>query len=161
MVAAGPPVTVLPDAIDKGLNLASLGCAASLVGAGERMLAIAIEHAGQRRQFGRVIGEYQALKHALADVRVALDFARPLVHGAARALESASTTASRDVSAAKVAATEAALLASRTSLQVHGAIGYTLEYDLSIWIVRTRALAGAWGTASYHRARVLEHLMRS
>lgn len=161
-IEADGPATVLDDnAVQRGLDLASLACAALLVGAGERMLGEAVTYVGQRKQFGRVIGEYQAIKHALADVRVALDFARPLVHGAARALEAGDDDAPRDVSAAKVAATDAAHLASRTALQVHGAIGFTLEHDLSIWILRTRALAGAWGTTSYHRARVLDHLTRS
>jgi alkylation response protein AidB-like acyl-CoA dehydrogenase len=125
------------------------------------MLATAVEYVGARRQFGRVIGEYQAIKHALADVRVALDFARPLVHGAARELSSGSTSASRDVSAAKVLASAAAGRAARTALQVHGAIGYTLECDLSIWILKARALVGAWGTPADHRARVLDSLTRS
>lgn len=159
--ADGPSVPLARASVTHGLDLATLACSASLVGAGERMLREAVTYVGQRRQFGRAIGEYQALKHTLADVRVALDFARPLVYGAAHELEGGSDLASRDVSAAKVAATDAAHLASRTALQVHGAIGYTLEYDLSIWILRTRALAGAWGTTSHHRARVLDHLMRS
>jgi len=155
-------ISVLDEqAIQLGLDNAALACAATLVGAGERMLATSIDYVGARRQFGRVIGEYQAIKHALADVRVALDFARPLVHGAARELSSGSTSASRDVSAAKVLASAAADRAARTALQVHGAIGYTLECDLSIWILKTRALVGAWGTPAAHRARVLDSLTRS
>ena len=86
----------------------------------------------QRKQFGREIGSYQAIKHALADVRIALDFARPLVYGAALGEISPS--------AAKVGGGDAAYLASRTGLQVHGAIGYTAEFDLSIWLTKIRAL---------------------
>ena len=112
-----------------------------------------MEYAKQRRQFGREIGSYQAVKHALADVRIALDFARPLVLGAA-----VLGAGARDVSAAKVAAGDAAHLASRVALQVHGAIGYTREYDLFLWITKVRALVGTWGTPSFHRARVLEAL---
>jgi len=63
------------------------------------------------------------------------------------------------VSAAKVAAADAAYLASRVGLQVHGAIGYTAEFDLSLWLTRIRALVTAWGTPAYHRARVLEHVV--
>ncbi|KRF10415.1 acyl-CoA dehydrogenase family protein [Nocardioides sp. Soil796] len=159
--ADGPREILAVDAVARGLELATLACSASLVGTGERLLRDSVTYVGQRRQFGRVIGEYQAIKHALADVRVALDFARPLVHGAARGLESGDDGATRDVSAAKVAATDAAHLAARTALQVHGAIGYTMEHDLSIWILRARALAGAWGSTSHHRGRVLDHLMRS
>jgi len=91
-------------------------------------------------------------------VRIALDFARPLVHGAALSISTGSTTASRDVSAAKVSAGDAAYLASRVALQVHGAIGYTAEFDLGLWINRVRALVGAWGGAAHHRSRIADSL---
>jgi len=81
-----------------------------------------------------------------------------LLLGAALSCADASPTRSRDVSAAKVACTDAAYRAARTSLQVHGAIGYTAEYDLSLWLTKVRALASAWGTQSVHRARVLAAL---
>jgi len=161
-VTAGESIgTVDAAARERALDLASLACAAALVGAGERMLTETVTYLGQRRQFGRVIGEYQALKHAAADVRVALDFARPLLLGAASELALDAPESGRAVSAAKVAATDAALLAARSGLQLHGAIGYTLECDLSVWFLRARALAGCWGTPAAHRARVLESLMRS
>lgn len=143
-------------AVGRALDTAALACAAQLLGAGERLLEDAVRYAKQRKQFGRVIGEYQALKHALADVRVALDFARPLVYVAALSLRAGSTVAPRDVSAAKVAAGDAAYAAARTALQVHGAIGYTAEYDLGLWITKVRALVSAWGTPSFHRERVLQ-----
>ena len=143
----------------KAVDTALLACAAQLLGAGERLLEEAVGYAKQRKQFGRVIGEYQALKHALADVRVALDFARPLVYVAALSLGSGSKDAARDVSAAKVAAADAAYAAARTALQVHGAIGYTAEHDLGLWITKVRALVTAWGTPAFHRARVLQALL--
>jgi alkylation response protein AidB-like acyl-CoA dehydrogenase len=136
-------------------ELAALATAAQMLGLGERVLADTVTYAKQRRQFGREIGSYQAIKHQLADVRIALDFARPLVHGAA--LE----PTPRAVSAAKVMCTDAAYLASRTGLQVHGAIGYTQEFDLSIWITKIRALVTAWGTPAYHRARILDSLLEA
>ncbi len=135
------------DAVDRAV----LACAAQLVGAGERVLADSVTYVKQRKQFGREIGSYQAIKHQLADVRIALDFARPLVFGAA--------LGEVPVSAAKVYAADAAYLAARTGLQVHGAIGYTAEFDLSLWLNRIRALVTAWGTPAYHRGRVLEHLV--
>jgi acyl-CoA dehydrogenase-like protein len=131
-------------------DLAALATSAQLLGAGERLLADSVTYVKQRKQFGREIGSYQAIKHALADVRIALDFARPLVFAAA--LDEVS------VSAAKVACSDAAYLASRTGLQVHGAIGYTQEFDLSIWVTKVRALVGAWGTPSWHRKRLLQEL---
>lgn len=137
--------------LDAAFDLAVLATSAQLLGAGERILADAVTYVKQRRQFGREIGSYQAIKHALADVRIALDFARPLVLGAALGEVSAS--------AAKVATADAAYLASRTGLQVHGAIGYTAELDLSIWITKVRALVTAWGTPAHHRAAVLRELV--
>jgi alkylation response protein AidB-like acyl-CoA dehydrogenase len=153
-VTAAGPGTHLPASSTHGnaFDVAALACAAQLVGAGERVLADSVTYAKQRRQFGREIGSYQAIKHQLADVRIALDFARPLVLGAALGEVPAS--------AAKVAAADAAYLASRTGLQVHGAIGYTAEFDLSLWLTRIRALVTAWGTPAYHRGRVLDLLTR-
>ena len=138
---------------DEGaIDLAVLACSAELLGCGERLLADSVEYVQQRKQYGRTIGSYQAIKHQLADVRISLDFARPLVHGAALSLQP------RDVSGAKVAAGDAAYLASRVALQVHGAIGYTAEFDLGLWINRVRALVGAWGSSSYHRGRIADAL---
>lgn len=154
---SGDRSTVEPagTSLDTAFDLAVLATSAQLLGLGEHLLDESVAYVKQRRQFGREIGSYQVIKHALADVRIALDFARPLLHGAALAPDA---TRARDVSAAKVACGDAAYLASRTALQVHGAIGYTRELDLSLWILRTRALVSAWGTPSYHRARVLEAL---
>jgi alkylation response protein AidB-like acyl-CoA dehydrogenase len=151
----GAPATVskpldprLADAFDHAV----LACSAELLGCGERLLADSVDYVKQRTQYGRQIGSYQAIKHTLADVRIALDFARPLVHGAAISLSP------RDVSAAKVAAGDAAYLASRVALQVHGAIGYTAEFDLGLWINRVRALVGAWGGSAHHRGRIADSL---
>jgi alkylation response protein AidB-like acyl-CoA dehydrogenase len=147
---------VPPTVVASALEHAALACSALLLGLGERLLAAAVGYARQRVQFGRPIGEHQALKHALADVRVALDFTRPLLFGGALSLEASTAQVSRDVSAAKLAANESATLAARTALQVHGAIGYTAQHDLGLALTKVRALAGAWGTSSLHRARVLE-----
>lgn len=141
-------VTGADDIDAQAVDRAVLACAAQLLGAGERVLADSVTYVKQRKQFGREIGSYQAIKHQLADVRIALDFARPLILGAA--------LGDVPVSAAKVYAGDAAYLAARTGLQVHGAIGYTAEFDLSLWLNRIRALVTAWGTPAFHRARVLE-----
>lgn len=142
--------------LGRAFDTAVLATAAQLLGAGERILADSVSYVKQRKQFGREIGSYQAIKHQLADVRIALDFARPLIHGAALAEP---RTFRRDVSSAKLASAEAAYLAARVGLQVHGAIGYTLEFDLSLWITKVRALVAAWGTTAFHRDRVLAALV--
>lgn len=138
--------------IKRAYDFGALATAAQLVGAAEALLRDTVDYAKQRAQFGRVIGSYQAIKHKLADVHIAVELARPLLYGAALSLDP------RDVSAAKAAASEAALLAARSALQTHGAIGFTQEHDLSLWLLRVQALRSAWGTPEAHRRRVLEAL---
>ncbi|MCQ0009181.1 acyl-CoA dehydrogenase family protein [Actinomadura madurae] len=162
--AAGEPVASLDPArrlfrVPGGAGFTDLGallCAAQQIGLGQALLDVSVEYARTRRQFGRPIGEYQAVKHHLADAMVELEFARPLVYGAA--LSSGTPDFARDVSAAKVAASEASYGLAKTALQVHGAIGYTDEYDPSLWIRKARALYSAWGTVAEHRARVMSAL---
>ena len=136
-------------AVARAREAGTLACAAQLLGAGRALLEASVLHARQRSQFGRPIGSFQAVKHQLADVAIGLEFARPLLDAAAV------TLAPRDVSAAKVACTGAAQRAARAALQVHGAIGYTQEHDLHLWLTKVRALAGAWGSQAGHRARVM------
>jgi alkylation response protein AidB-like acyl-CoA dehydrogenase len=138
--------------IQRAYEFGALATAAQLVGAAEALRDAAVDYAKQRTQFGRIIGSYQAIKHKLADVHIAIELARPLVYGAALSLEP------RDVSAAKAAASEAGLLAARSALQTHGAIGFTQEHDLSLLLLRVQALRSAWGTPETHRRRVLEAL---
>ncbi|MBV8862030.1 MAG: acyl-CoA/acyl-ACP dehydrogenase [Mycobacterium sp.] len=144
--------------VARAYEFGALATAAQLVGAGQFLLDAAVDYAKQRAQFGRVIGSYQAIKHKLADVHIALELARPLVYGAALSLADQSPDTARDVSAAKSAASDAALLAARSALQTHGAIGFTAEHDLSLWLLRVQALRPAWGDPVTHRRRVLEAL---
>lgn len=147
------PLTAGSSVGARAFDLGVLAVAAQLLGAGQWLLDAATTYAKQRSQYGRPIGEYQAVKHLLADVVTQLELAKPLVYGAAVAAGTPAFT--RDVSAAKVKAGEAAYLAARTSLQVHGAIGYTAEYDVGLRLTKVRALMGAWGDAAFHRDRVL------
>ncbi|MCW2516520.1 MAG: acyl-CoA dehydrogenase [Mycobacterium sp.] len=142
----------------RAFEFGALVTAAQLIGAGQAMLDGSVEYAKQRTQFGRVIGSYQAIKHKLADVHIAIELARPLVYGAALSLADGSPDTVRDVSAAKAAASDAAMLSARSSLQTHGAIGFTQEHDLSLLLLRVQALRSAWGDPSWHRRRVLEAL---
>jgi alkylation response protein AidB-like acyl-CoA dehydrogenase len=142
----------------RAFEFGALITAAQLVGAGQAMLDASVAYAKQRSQFGRLIGSYQAIKHKLADVHIAVELARPLVYAAALSLADSSPDTERDVSAAKAAASDAALLSARSSLQTHGAIGFTQEHDLSLLLLRVQALRSAWGDATWHRHRVLERL---
>lgn len=133
-------------AFDRG----ALGVAAQLIGLADHMLTTTVEYAKERRQFGVPIGSFQAVKHHLADVALALEFARPLVYRAAWSLARRDPERSMHVAMAKARASEAALLAGRVALQVHGAIGYTTEYDLHLWMKRAWALAASWGDSAWH-----------
>ncbi|WP_425329109.1 acyl-CoA dehydrogenase family protein [Streptomyces eurocidicus] len=135
---------------------AAFACAAQALGVGAALLERTVAYVGTRTQFGSPVGAFQAVKHRLADIRTGLEFARPLVHGAAVALAAGAPTAAAEVAAAKSSACDAAYAAARAALQSHGAIGYTSEYDLSLWIGKARALRSAWGSPVDCRARALD-----
>jgi alkylation response protein AidB-like acyl-CoA dehydrogenase len=142
LLSTAPPVA-------HALAWARLATAAQALGVGLALLDRTVAYVRQRTQFGVPVGSFQAVKHRLADAKIALEFARPLLFGAAL------TMAPGDVAAAKVTACEAAYATARTALQLHGAIGYTAEYDLSLWLAKARALRTAWGTPAECRAEVL------
>ncbi|OEJ31548.1 acyl-CoA dehydrogenase [Streptomyces subrutilus] len=147
LLASGPAVTA---AAETAARWARLLTAAQCLGVGEALLAATVEYAKQRTQFGAPIGSFQAVKHRLADTLLGLEFARPLLWAAAL------STKAGDVAAAKLTAGEAAYAAARTALQLHGAVGYTQELDLSLWLRKARPLRDAWGTPSACRAAVLQ-----
>src|SRR5947209_16310219 len=139
---------------------APLAAAAQLVGLAQQMLDMSVAYVGQREQFGKPVGSFQAVKHHLADAALRLQFARPCVHRAAWVLQHDPVDVQIAVSLAKAQASEAALVTARKALQVHGAIGYTVEYDLHMWMKRAWALAAAWGDAAWHRARVKAAILK-
>ncbi|CAB4862947.1 unannotated protein [freshwater metagenome] len=145
----------LNEVIDAG----ALASAAYLLGLSSRMLAIAGDYARDRRQFGQPIGSFQAVKHLMADALLKVEFARPAVYRAAWSHATGADTRSRDVSMAKALASEAAQKAARSALQVHGAIGYTWECDLQLFMKKAWALMPAWGNASLHRRRVSDAVL--
>lgn len=135
--------------LTEALTWARLATAAQALGVGLTLLDRTVAYVKQRTQFTVPIGSFQAVKHQLADAKIALEFARPLLFGAAL------TMTEQDVAAAKVTACEAAYATARTALQLHGAIGYTAECDLSLWLTKARALRTAWGTPDECRTAVL------
>ncbi len=135
---------------------AALGAAAQLVGLGVRMIEMTVDYVKERTQFGAPVGSYQAVKHHLASAHVKIEYARPVVYRAAYAIAHDEPDRRRDVSFAKVYAGDAAGAAARAALQCHGAIGYSFEYDLHLWMKRAWVLQTAWGTAAFHRNRVAD-----
>ena len=147
-------VTDDPDAVALAFDRGAFGTAAVLVGLGQRMLDMTVAYVTEREQFGVPIGSFQAVKHHLADALKELACARPAVHRAAHSLAAGADTRARDVSMAKAMASDAAAFVGRQALQCHGAIGYTVEHDVQLYLKRTWALAAAWGDAAWHRDRV-------
>ncbi|HUR41015.1 MAG TPA: acyl-CoA dehydrogenase family protein [Verrucomicrobiae bacterium] len=139
-------------------NRAALATAAQLLGLAQRMLDLGIDYSAQRKQFGKPVGSFQAVKHHLADVAVKIEFARPVVFRAAYALARNDARVATLVSHAKLAAGDAATLAARRSLQVHGALGYTWETDLQMFMKRAWALDAAWGDRGWHKTRICAHI---
>jgi alkylation response protein AidB-like acyl-CoA dehydrogenase len=137
-------------ALDRG----ALASAAQQLGACDKLITMSVEYTSQRKQFGVPIGSFQAVKHHLANLKVALEYARSHVERAAHSVAHAAPTRAADVSMAKISAGEAALEAARSSLQVHGALGYTWEQDLHVWMRRAWTLDLAWGETAWHRRRL-------
>jgi alkylation response protein AidB-like acyl-CoA dehydrogenase len=136
------------------LNRGAVFSAAQCLGVAERMINFAAEYAKERMQFGKPIGAYQAIKHHLASVQVKLEFARPVVYAAVTRAAELDPRAAAAVSHAKLAAADAAELAARTAIQVHGAMGYSWELDLHFYMKRAWALQGSWGDRNFHAQRV-------
>jgi len=147
--------TPLP-AVDPALFRArgAAGTAAVLCGLAAHLIDTTAAYVQERRQFGVPVGSFQAVKHHLADALIALEHARPAVYCAAWSVATGQPTVGRDTSYAKVVADEAAGLAARVALQCHGAIGYTYEHDLHLWLKRVWSLQRAWGDTAHHREHV-------
>jgi alkylation response protein AidB-like acyl-CoA dehydrogenase len=126
-----------------------------LVGVAGAALALSVEHAKTRQQFGKPIGAFQGIKHALADNYVALERARGLTYAAAARLDDPATPIAAGWNAAamaKAAAAEAAVGCARTGVQVHGALAQTWEHDMHLY------LRHAWqGASTLGDSRALYH----
>lgn len=143
---------------DKAVNRAAVSIAAQLVGLARRMLDLGVDYSAQRKQFGKPIGSFQAIKHQMADIAVKIEFARPVLHRAAYALHNDDAGLASKSSHARLACAEAALLAARNAMQAHGAMGYTWEADLQMFMKRAWALESFWGDRVFHKQRVADAL---
>ena len=151
------------EAIEDMTNRGALSAAAQAVGVAQKLLDMTVSYVSERKQFGKPVGTNQAVKHHCSDMAIAIEFARPLVQVASWAIDNQKSptenfTVSGEVSAAKALASEAVELACRSALQCHGAIGYTVEHDLQIWLKRGWILASTWGDALFHRRRLSKML---
>ncbi|MDX1693469.1 MAG: acyl-CoA dehydrogenase family protein [Ketobacteraceae bacterium] len=141
------------------LNRGAVATAAQLLGLAEQMVAMTVQYTADREQFGKPIGSYQALKHHMANCAVKNEFAKAVLHRAAYTVSEKPVHGDFAVSHAKLATGEAALLAAKNSIQCHGAMGYTWECDLHIWMKRAWALDKFWGHPGFHKYRLHQWLM--
>ncbi len=141
------------------LNRGALSVAGQLLGLAQRMLDLSVDYVAQRKQFGKPIGSFQAVKHHLADVATQIEFAKPVLYRAAYALALQEAGVDARVSHAKLACGEAAWLAARKGIQVHGAMGYTWEVDLQMFMKRAWALDASWGDRGLHKSRIADAML--
>ncbi len=136
------------------LSAARTGAAAEMIGVAQGAADMTLAYLKQRKQFGQMIGEFQALQHRAAHLYSELEIARAAVMKAQQLLDEGNVGAELMVSVAKAKAGRTANLAVREGVQMHGGIGMTDEYDIGLYMKRDRALAEFMGDAAYHTDRV-------
>ncbi len=138
------------------LDLAAVGIAADSLGGAQKTLEMAVEYAKVREQFGRKIGSFQAVKHIAAEMVADVEPQRSLVWYAAYAHDHRPREAARAAAMAKASLGDVYSRTARRSVEIHGGIGFTWEFDLQLWYKRAHANEIAYGDPSFHRERVAE-----
>ena len=139
----------------------SLMTAALLIGLAQKMIDLSSTYVLDRTQFGKPIGSFQAVKHMLADVAVAIEFARPAVYRAAFSLSEHNSKSSLHCAHAKLMCAQAAELACKNSIQAHGAMGYTWEMDLHIYMRKAWSMMACWGNEDRQQDIIFKTLSSS
>lgn len=140
------------------LDLAAIALAAEQVGGAQRCLDLSVAYAKEREQFGRPIGSFQAIKHKCADMMVAVESARSALYYAACIADDASDDLSSNASLAKAWCSDAYFKCAGDSIQIHGGVGFTWEYEPHLHFKRARASEAWLGAPTYHRERIAQHL---
>src|SRR6202012_4997780 len=135
------------------LDAALVFLAADALGGAEQCLSMAVDYAKTREQFGVVIGQFQALKHQLANMALEVEPSRALVWYAAYAWDSQLPDTSRSAALTKAHLADRFVSVARAAVQAHGGIGYTWEYDLQLWFKRSLFDRAYLGAPSLHRER--------
>ena len=148
LLAEGKPARA---ALDHMLNVATVGLVAEMTGGMQRLLEMAVEYAKTRKQFGRPIGQFQAVQHLCADMLVYTESSRSAAYYAAWAIQEGVSEASLAVSVAKAYASEAYREVGNRAIQVHGGMGFTWENDAHLFYRRAKASELAFGDSTYHR----------
>ncbi len=142
------------DPLDKALSLGRACAAASLNGAGDQAFGITVEYLKTRQQFGKLIGEFQALQHRAAHLYTELELTKAATLGALQAVDAGKETAGLSVSVAKAKAGRVAELAVQEGVQMHGGVGMTDEFDIGLFMKRVRVLNETLGDHNYHTEQV-------
>jgi len=140
--------------LTKLLDAGRVGASAELLGVGGAAMDMTVDYLKQRKQFGRLIGEFQALQHRASHLYSELEIARASVMKAQQLLDADDPRGGLMVAVAKAKTGRAALLAVQEGVQMHGGIGMTDEYDIGLYMKRDRALEEFFGDARYHAERV-------
>jgi len=138
------------EVLGRVLNAGRAGAASEMVGLGSAAMAMTVDYLKQRKQFGRLIGEFQALQHRSAHLYSELEIARSAALKAQQLLDEGSDEAEAMVSVAKAKAGRASTLAVQEGVQMHGGIGMTDEYDIGLYMKRDRVLNELFGDPAYH-----------
>ncbi len=139
----------------------ALGCAAlgaEQVGGAQRCLEMAVAYAKARRQFGKPIGSFQAIRHKCADVLLDIECARGAVYYAVRAAAQLSPELPAVASLAKACSSEAYARAAAANIQIHGGIGFTWEHPAHLYFKRAQSSGHLLGDASYHRRLLADEI---
>jgi alkylation response protein AidB-like acyl-CoA dehydrogenase len=142
--------------LSRALGAGRAGAAAELVGVAAGASAMTLDYLKQRKQFGKLIGEFQALQHRAAHLYVEIEIARAAALKVAQLLDDGDERAELYVSVAKAKAADVASLAVREGVQMHGGIGMTDEHDIGLYMKRETVLGELFGDVFYHRNRVAE-----
>ena len=140
--------------LSRALNAGRAGAAAELVGVAAGASAITLDYLKQRKQFGKLIGEYQALQHRAAHLYGEIEIARAAALKAAQLLDAGDPRAELMVSVAKAKAARVAALAVQEGVQMHGGIGMTDEHDIGLYMKREIVLGNLFGSATWHANEV-------
>ena len=144
------------EVLNRVLDAGRVGAAAEGVGVARGAMDMTVDYLKQRKQFGKLIGEFQALQHRAAHLYSEIEIARAATIKAQQLLDAGSENASLMASVAKAKVGKAAGLAVKEGVQMHGGIGMTDEYDIGLYMKRDRALAEFMGDVYYHANRVAE-----
>jgi alkylation response protein AidB-like acyl-CoA dehydrogenase len=142
--------------LSRALNAGRAGAAAELVGVAAGASEMTFDYLKQRKQFGKLIGEFQALQHRAAHLYGEIEIARAAALKAAQMLDAGDEKADLFVSVAKAKAGRVAALAVQEGVQMHGGIGMTDEHDIGLYMKREAVLGQLFGSPHFHSARVAE-----